>query len=446
MRNWASLALLSLLAACASGGARIEGGDGRVREVPACSGFEEVARLPSDIETPGHDPKRLLWFEAGGGVRLGIRTLQHVDVWDVGTNRPQLAYRVPATTSMQPIIVGDGAFLVVNRGRPLLVDSRNQITPTGSDTYVVDTTNGTELRRVPPLDESRPAGVGHPFPLPGTTLLAAISARGPSVDGNAVSALVVVDAATGRVVAERNFGREPLPPGRIAARPNRPLTSAPYHGVGSAAASQGGALLAFTTSIAEEVTLPDGRRGWVQTRAVDVWTLDGPNLRLLRTITVGGFRGIWRDLLAIDRDGRHALVALPEVQSVNEVSGVSHLHFPRTAPPRLVRVDLVAGRVVAETEAMLPRSRDTRSAQLVDMALDPQGRFVALSYGTGVRGGPDGVLLFNPVTLAPICNLDFSRQWVGRLSISSDGALLSLAVDATVRVLRIPASVRASAE
>ena len=437
MRNWASLALLSLLAACASGGARIEGGEGRVQQVPACPGFEEVARLPSDIETPGHDPRRLLWFEAGGGVRLGIRTLQHVGVWDVGTNRPQLAYRVPTGTSLQPIIAGDGALLAVGRSRQ----------GGGSDLYIVDAATGADLRAVPPRDSSRPAAPEMIFPLPGTTLLAAISGLGRSVDGNVVRALVVVDAATGRVVAERNFGREPLPPGRIAARPNRPLTSAPYHGVGSAAASQGGALLAFTTSIAEEVTLPDGRRGWVQTRAVDVWMLDGPNLRLLRTITVGGFRGIWRDLLAIDRDGRHALVALPEVQSVNEVSGVSHLHFPRTAPPRLVRIDLVAGRVVAEAEAMLPKSSDGRSAGIGDMAFDPQGRFLAITYGGGgPRGGPDGVLLFNPVTLAPICNIGLDGRYLGQIAISPDGALLALAVDAMVRVLRIPASVRASAE
>ncbi len=204
--------------------------------------------------------------------------------------------------------------------------------------------------------------------------------------------------------------------------------------------------MAFTTSIGQQVSLPDGQRGWVRTRAVDVWTLDGPRLRLLRTIPIGGYADQRPALLVMERDGRHALVGVQPGGFVNEISGISHLYFPRNAPPRLLRVDLATGRVVAQTEAMLPQSRDGRSAGIGDMALDPQGRFIAMAYGGGGPvDGPDGVLLFDPTTAAPICNIGLDGRYVERLAISPDGTLLALSVDGMVRVLRIPASVQANA-
>jgi hypothetical protein len=167
------------------------------------------------------------------------------------------------------------------------------------------------------------------FPIPGTTLLGGTFGSALPFSG----ALAVVDAATGRFVAMRDFAQEPLPPGRIAHRPTEPQQSAPYRSGGTAAASQGGSLMALTTSIAQQVTLPDGRRGWVQTRAVDVWTLDGPRLRLLRTIPIGGYADQRPALLVMERDGRHALVGVREVQFVNEVGG-SAISISRARPRR----------------------------------------------------------------------------------------------------------------
>lgn len=415
-----------MLAACASGDTVVQGPDRMTSRVPACPSFEEVARLPSHLQNPGGDPKRLFWFENGGRQRLAVWTYSDLNVWDLGAGRPQLAYSVRTSSgSVDPIVTGGGTLLAANRGRP----------GGGSDLHVVDAVTGTDLRMVPPRDPARPAGSEMIFPIPGTTLLAGTFRSALPFSG----ALAVVDAATGRFVAMRDFAQDPLPPGRIAARPTLPQPVSPYRTSGTAAASQGGALLAFTTSIGQQVTLQDGGRGWVQTRAVDVWTLDGPRLQLLRTIPIGGYADQRPALLVMERDGRHALVSVEEVQFVNEVSGVSHLYFPRTAPPRLLRVDLIAGSVVAQTEAMVPRD-DRWFASITDMALDPQGRFVAVGYGAGgVRRGPDGVMLFNPTTLAPICNLGLDGLYFRKLAISLDGTLLALAVNGEVRVLRIPA-------
>ncbi len=176
--------------------------------VPACPSFEEVARLPSDIEAARQDPFQLFWFETAGRSRLAIHTLVHVNVWDIGVSRPQLAYRVPTISNWQSAVTGDGAFLVVARGR-----GRQP----GSDTHIVDAATGADLRMVPPRDPARPAGGEMIFPLPGTSLLAGVFG----------TALAVVDAATGRFVAMRDLEQEPLPPGRIAARPTEPLARVP---------------------------------------------------------------------------------------------------------------------------------------------------------------------------------------------------------------------------
>jgi hypothetical protein len=47
--------------------------------------------------------------------------------------------------------------------------------------------------------------------------------------------------------------------------------------------------------------------------------------------------------------------------------------------------------------------------------------------------------LFDPVTLAPICNLGLDGLYIGKLAIAADGTLLALGVHGEVRVLRIPA-------
>lgn len=422
MHRLGVLLLLTMLGACAGGGVTVQGPGGASTSVPACTGFEEIARLPADVGIGGGDPERLFWFEREGRLRLAINTFQHLDVWEVGDSAPRLAYRVPGVTAQSGLAVAtdDGSLLAVNRGR---------IPTPGSDIHIVDATTGADLRVVPPHDPLRPGGAAFAIPLPGTTMLV----------GRFRETLAVVDAADGRFVARRNFMEDPLPPGRMARHPTEAMTSPPYGGQGQAAATQGGRLIALATNTGQQVTLPDGRRGWVAARAVDVWTLEGNNLSLLHTIPLGGYAFGYGMSVAMHPDGRHALVGIREVQFVNEISGVSHLYYPRTAPPRLLRVDLEAGRVVTEVDSMLPRSAAGRMTALLGMALDPQGRFLALTYAGGRDGaGPDGLLLVDPVTLTPICNLARNGRFIGRSAVSRDGALLALVVDGPVRVYRIP--------
>lgn len=422
MHRLGVLLLLTMLGACAGGGATVQGPGGTRTGVPACAGFEEIARLPADAEIAGGDPKRLFWLQAGRDLRLAINTFQHLDVWEVGGSSPRLTFRVPSLSALHgmAIAVGDGALLAVARGRR---------PPPGSDVHIVDAATGAPVGLIPPHVPSRPAAANYALSLPGTTLMVGIFR----------DSLAVVDAAGGQYVTRRNFAEDPLPPGRIASRPSEAMPRAPYFGEGSVAASQGGRLIAFAAAVAREVALTDGRRGWVAERAVDVWTLDGDRLRLLRTVPIGGFPFAGASLLAMDADGRHALIGVQSVHFINEVNGISHLYYPRTLPPRLLRVDLETGRIVTEVDSMLPRASDGRMAALLGMALDPQGRFLALTYAGGREGGgPDGLLLVDPVTLTPICNLARNGRFIGRSAVSRDGALLALVVDGPVRVYRIP--------
>lgn len=422
MHRLGVLLLLTMLGACAGGGPTVQGPGGISTSVPACTGFEEIARLPADVGIGGGDPERLFWFEREGRLRLAINTFQHLDVWEVGDSAPRLAYRVPG-------VVAQSGVALATAGGSLLAVKRVRLPPPGSDVHIVDATTGADLRLAPPRDPLRPGSAEFAIPLPGTTMMVS----------KFHDTLAVVDAATGQFVARRNFVEDPLPPGRMARHPTEAMTRPPYIDERVAAANQGGRLIALATSIGQEVTLADGRHGWVAARAVDVWTLEGSHLRLLRTIPLGGYAFGGGVVVTMHPDGRHALIGIRAVQFVNEISGVSHLYYPRTAPPRLLRVDLEEGRIVAEIDSMLPRSQDGRIAAMLHMTLDPQGRFVGIAYaGGGEGGGPDGLLLVDPVTLTPICNLARNGRFIGRSAVSRDGALLALVVDGPVRVYRIP--------